>query len=158
MGTTDCPPKKLQSDFQHQYLSKLLIDLKILWDYKTITNHMHLSENPTQFGSVVTKNKDFCKACQKSLPSKFDRKETRNTTNTSLHFFWMVYVDVWKGPMTYLTKSIFLCDFLTKLDGVFAKLQIISYVFIFLKHIQVNFKFLVIDSESLIVIFFFDNR
>ena len=33
---TDCPKKKLQSEFQHQYLSKLWIDLKILWDYKTI--------------------------------------------------------------------------------------------------------------------------
>ena len=43
--------------------------------------------------------------------------------------------------MTYLTKSTFLCDYWTKSDGIFAKMQIISYIFIILKHIQVSSQF-----------------
>ena len=44
----------------------------------------------------------------------------------------------WKGLMTCLTKSLFLRDYWTKLDGVFAEMQIINYSLIFLKHIQIN--------------------
>ena len=35
--------------------------------------------------------------------------------------------------MTYLTKSLFLCDYRTKSDGFFAEMQIISYSFTILK-------------------------
>ena len=35
-------------------------------------------------------------------------------------------------------KSLFLRDYWTKSDGVFAEMQIISYSFIFLKHIQID--------------------
>ena len=36
----------MQSDFQHQYISKLLINLNMLYDCKTITNYLHLGEHP----------------------------------------------------------------------------------------------------------------
>ena len=38
-------------------------------------------------------------------------------------------------------KSIFLCDYWTKSDGVFTEMQIISYSFIILKHIQIDLHF-----------------
>ena len=40
--------------------------------------------------------------------------------------------------MTNITKSIFFRDYWTKSDGVCAEIQIISYSFIILKHIQVD--------------------
>ena len=64
------------------------------------------------------------------------------------HSFWMVYADVYvyKTWMegTYdipNKKSIFLHDYRTKSNGVFAEMQIISYIFIILKHIQVRSQF-----------------
>ena len=52
---------------------------------------------------------------------------------------WVCWLSTlgWKGLMTYLTKSfvIFLCDYWPKSDGIFSKMQIISYSFKFLKHI-----------------------
>ena len=51
-------------------------------------------------------------------------------------------------------KSLF-CDYCTKSDGLFVKVQIISYSFITLKHIQIKFTILkAIDAENLMVIFF----
>ena len=38
-------------------------------------------------------------------------------------------------------KSLFLYDYWTQSDGVFAEMQIISYNFIILKHIQINSEF-----------------
>ena len=43
--------------------------------------------------------------------------------------------------MTCLIKSLFLRDYWTKSDGVFAEMQIISHNFITLKHIQINSQF-----------------
>ena len=47
----------------------------------------------------------------------------------------------WKGLMTCLIKSLFLPDYWTKSDVFFAEMQIISYKFIILKHIQINLQF-----------------
>ena len=48
----------------------------------------------------------------------------------------------WTGLMTYLTKiHISSRPYWTKLDGVFAEMQIIGYIFIILKHIQVSSQF-----------------
>ena len=44
----------------------------------------------------------------------------------------------WKGLMTYITKSKFIRDYWTKSDAVVAEMQIISNIFIILKHIQVS--------------------
>ena len=41
----------------------------------------------------------------------------------------------------HLKKSIFLHDFWAKSDGVFAEMQIISYIFIILKHIEIDLQF-----------------
>ena len=56
----------------------------------------------------------------------------------------------WKELVTclkLLQKSLYLRDYWTKSNGVFAKMQIISYCFIILKHSNV------IDVESPIVVF-----
>ena len=53
----------------------------------------------------------------------------------------LLSVKIWMEgsyDMTFLIKSLFLHDYWTKSDGVFAEMQIISYYFIILKHIQIN--------------------
>ena len=49
----------------------------------------------------------------------------------------LLSVKIWMEG-TCLIKTLFLHDYWTKLDGVFAVMQIISYNFIILKHIQIN--------------------
>ena len=51
-------------------------------------------------------------------------------------------------------KSIFLCDYWTKSDGVFAEMQMISYSFVIIKNFQIKFTIVKdIDLENPIVIF-----
>ena len=112
---------------------------------------MHLGKNPIRFGlEWVTKKMIFIKHVISPFHPNFDRKNTGGTLHNERripHSFWMVYVNVysklgWKGPMTYLTKSTFIRDYTEpNLDGVFGKMQIISYILIFLKHNQVNSQF-----------------
>ena len=85
------------------------------------------------------------------VPSKFWQRLTLHNEHWIPHSFWMVYADV--GLNLYKTwmegtydirkkkKSTFLCDYWTKSDGVFAEMQIISYIFLILKDIQVSSQF-----------------
>ena len=55
-------------------------------------------------------------------------------------------------------KSTFLHDYWTKSDGVLAELQIISYIFIILKHIQVSSQFRkLLMLKVWLSFFFWDN-
>ena len=71
----------------------------------------------------------------------------------------MDYVDVfkkldWRDLWHTEQKSLFLCDYWTKSDGVFAEMQIIRTSVRILKHIQINLTISkAIDAESLTVIF-----
>ena len=61
----------------------------------------------------------------------FDRKES-HTTQWTLNSTYLG----WEGLIyTFKPKSLFLCDYRTKSDGVFAEMQTISYSFIILMHI-----------------------
>ena len=80
-----------------------------------------------------------------SFHPSFDRKETRTMHNEPgiPYSFWTVYVDLCRKlgwEVTY-DKHNFFCDYWTKSDGVFAEMQIISYSFIILKHIQIYLQF-----------------
>ena len=80
---TDFPFKKLNQIFSINILRKCTLIWKYFEDYNTITDYLHLSEIPTQFGSVVTKKfKEFCKACHKSFHPNFERKKTHTTQST----------------------------------------------------------------------------
>ena len=76
-----------------------------------------------------------------------DGRLTLHNEHKIPHPSWKVYVDVYNyvqnldGLVTYLTKSLFLCAYLTKSNGVFGKMQIISYSFKILKHIYINLQF-----------------
>ena len=79
-----------------------------------------------------------------------------------LYSFWMVYVDLctklgWKALMTSI-NFIFLRDYWTKWDGVFAEMQIISYSCIILKHIQIDLQFWKLLMLKVRLHFFFDKR
>ena len=108
-------------------------------------------------------NRIFIRHVRSPFHPNFDRKETHTTQHWIPHSFWMVYADVYKTWMegTYdipNKKSTFLCDYWTKSDRVLTEMQIISYIFIILKHIQVSFIISkVIDAESPIIIFGGDN-
>ena len=47
--------------------------------------------------------------------------------------------------MTYLTNSLFLCDYWSNSDGFFAEEQIISESFKILNHIQITISFVTTD-------------
>ena len=124
-----------------------------------MTNYLHFGENPIWFSShkemwIFVK----MRSCRKSLPSNFciyvkctctcihlHKPFKRSVECSSVHcVVWVSFLSKfgWKGLMTWLIKIlIFLRDYWTKSDGVFAEMQIISYNFIILKHIQINSQF-----------------
>ena len=46
-----------------------------------------------------------------------------------------------EGTFDTLQESVFLCDFWSKSDGIFCKMQIISYSFTIQKQIQIDLQF-----------------
>ena len=72
-------------------------------------------------------------------------KPFKRSVECSVHcVVWVSFLSKvgWKGLMTCLIKILFfLRDYWTKSDRVFAEMQIISYNFIILKHIQINAQF-----------------
>ena len=88
-------------------------------------------------------------ACPKSLPSKFWQQGVSHYTmniefHTPLEWFMQMYIyKTWmEGTYDIPNKNPhFFLNNWTKSDGVFAKMQIISYSFIILKHIQVSSQF-----------------
>ena len=205
----------------------------MLYDYETVTNYLHFTENSIWFGSIVTKKWRFLKGdvanpfhpsfdrretqatqwtrefpllkiqnahrlmykwklsnaflsqfhskwtyleialqiqifirlCGKSLPSNFWQKgDSHYTMNTEFRtpFKWCMemYLQNLNGRDLWHTsqKSKSLRDYWTKSDGDFAGMQIISYSFIILNHIQSNSQFgKLFGAESPIVFFFFTN-
>ena len=72
------PQKKLSSDFEHQYLLKLWIDLNL--HNKIITNYLHLSIKPhlIWFSSHI-EIRNFIRHVISPFHPNFDRKETPTT-------------------------------------------------------------------------------
>ena len=71
----------------------------MLWDLTTISNYLHLGENPIQFGAVVRRNRDFVRYIAKPFHhGKFSQKGDSHyhTMNTEFHtpFEWFMFIDV----------------------------------------------------------------